>query len=60
MAHDQTVSTMESDMDRWIKDRDMLSKKIEKCNNKLAEATDVSYSYRAFSLNLLNFYAWEG
>ncbi|CAB3988481.1 Kinesin KIF21A [Paramuricea clavata] len=40
VAHDQTVSTMESDMDRWIKDRDMLSKKIEKCNNKLAETTD--------------------
>ena len=34
-------------MDRWIKDRDVLSKKIEKCNNKLAEAntSDVSRSY---------------
>ncbi|XP_028393675.1 kinesin-like protein KIF21A isoform X2 [Dendronephthya gigantea] len=38
VAHNQTVCTMESDMDRWIKDRDMLSKKIENCNKKLEEA----------------------
>ena len=30
--------TMESEMDRWMKDRDRLSKRIETCNKKLEEA----------------------
>ncbi|XP_068706448.1 kinesin-like protein KIF21A [Montipora foliosa] len=30
----QTISNMESDMDRWIQDRDRLSKQLEKCQMK--------------------------
>ena len=56
MAHNQTVSTMELDMDRWIKDRDTLSKKIEDCNNKLAEAksSEVSFSHDFLFLLRIN------
>jgi hypothetical protein len=35
---------METDMDRLIKDRDIISREIEKCNAKLADAADVSDS----------------
>ena len=30
----QTITNMESDMDRWIQDRDQLSKQLEKCQMK--------------------------
>lgn len=38
VAHHQTMFTMESEVDRWMKDRDRLSKRMETCNQKLVEA----------------------
>ena len=35
----QTIANMESDMDRWIQDRDRLSKQLEKCQMKYDNAT---------------------
>lgn len=35
----QTISNMESDMDRWIQDRDRLSKQLEKCQMKYDNVT---------------------
>ena len=35
----QTIANMESDMDRWIQDRDRLSKQLEKCQIKYDNAT---------------------
>jgi len=34
----QTIANMESDMDRWIQDRDRLSKQLEKCQMKYDNA----------------------
>lgn len=34
----QTIANMESDMDRWIQDRDRLSKQLEKCQMKYNSA----------------------
>lgn len=34
----QTIANMESDMDRWIQDRDRLSKQLEKCQIKYDSA----------------------
>lgn len=59
VVHSQTVSSMECDMDRWIKDRDELSKKIENCNTMLLEAntgnvtTDIYFMSNNFSFFLL-------
>ena len=33
----QTIANMESDMDRWIRDRDRLSKQLERCQKKNEE-----------------------
>ncbi|XP_020607901.1 kinesin-like protein KIF21A [Orbicella faveolata] len=35
----QTIANMESDMDRWIQDRDRLSKQLEKCQMKYDNVT---------------------
>lgn len=37
---------MESDMDRWIQDRDRLSKQLEKCQMKYDNATVLQCPFR--------------
>ena len=47
--------TMESEVDRWMKDRDRLSKRMETCNQKLVEARSnkVNMNYRLFVIVLI-------